>query len=279
MDTNKKILENRKIRRKENLKLETKILKKISELKKSNVIKKKGKKIQVKYNKLHNQLTENEKKLMQRKISTLHKSIIRINQDDYNVYDTNDITLEILTTHAKKLYELDPAIRINFVTEPHKQGVDEILQRDLLNKKIVEFNLKAHAPIKGLYVYDGKIITKKKGRVKSLDTVVLSSDKSREDFDENKIPEGMCALGTCKVIIESGGAQTGASDDVIEFIEKANDYCKQNDNHINFFAQIDGEEGNKLTPRIKQYVRNDRVFVGSTDDLIEWLKLIKKNYE
>ena len=89
----------------------------------------------------------------------------------------------------------------------------------------------------------------------------------------------MCALGTCKVIIESGGAQTGASDDVIEFIEKANDYCKQNDNHINFFAQIDGEEGNKLTPRIKQYVRNDRVFVGSTDDLIEWLKLIKKNYE
>ena len=53
------------------------------------------------------------------------------------------------------------------------------------------------------------------------------------------------------------------------------------DNNIYFFAQVDGEEGNKLTPRIKKLgkitKKNNRIFVGSTDDVINWLESIKKN--
>ena len=281
MDTNQKILDNRRKKRIENLEKETKILKIISELKDSDVVKKDGKRLSIKYGNLEVALSGEEKKLMQRLCTTLHKSMVRMNQNDYNIKKIEDISLQNLKDHAKRISRLDEVLRMYFVTEPHKQGVDEIIQRDLLNEGITKLELKAHAPLEDFYVFNGKILTKKIGRVKSIDTIVLDSKESLSKFNKIKTPEGLCALGTCKVTIESGGAQTGASDDVIEFLNQASKYCEENNNNIYFFAQVDGEEGNKLTPRIKKLgnitKENNRIFVGSTDDVINWLESIKKN--
>jgi hypothetical protein len=71
----------------------------------------------------------------------------------------------------------------------------------------------------------------------------------------------------------AGGHQDNQLKDSIDFINQCNKYCENINNNFYFFVQSDGQEAmnkiNDLTIAIKN---KKKIFAGSSDKLIEWIK-------
>ena len=73
----------------------------------------------------------------------------------------------------------------------------------------------------------------------------------------------------------AGGHQDNQLKDSINFINQCNNYCENvSNNNFYFFVQSDGQEAmNKINDLTRAIKNKKRIFAGSSDKLIEWIKL------
>ena len=158
-----------------------------------------------------------------------------------------------------------PWLQINFCKDSTRQGVDEIVQRRMLNHFVhsAEF-MKAPS---GVYVCDGKIWKKgelKRARnqskldIKDIDTMGWKGEKEIFIFQ--------------KYTKVAGGHQDNVYAESLHFIQEFNRYVDENEDLRLFIAQLDGEYIEGEIPRLRKEIRNrNRVFVGKSEQVIDWL--------
>ena len=160
----------------------------------------------------------------------------------------------------------DPWLQINFCKDSTRQGVDEQVQREMLNRFVYSSQFEK-AP-SGLYVYEGKIWRKKellkaknqnKLDIKDVDTIGYKGNKQVFVFQ--------------KYTKVGGGHQDNVYAESLHFIREFNRYAEENNDLYFFVAQLDGKWLEEQIPSLRESITNhDRVFAGNSDQVIAWLK-------
>lgn len=201
-------------------------------------------------------------KLQKETIKTV-KSRLKKNADYYGAVDFFAV---------KKMIEIyiqaDPWIQINFCKDSTRQSVDEKVQRAML-KKFVDSADFEKAPT-GIYVYEGNIWEKKallaaknqtKLDIKDIDTIGHKGSKTILLFQ--------------KYTKVAGGHQDNVYAESLHFIEQFNRYAEENRDEYYFVAQLDGEWLEEQVPSLRESItHNNRVFVGNSSSVIDWLNEI-----
>jgi hypothetical protein len=217
-----------------------------------------------------------EKKHLKRILETFAKSIFRINSTHYNIKNLGEMTMDIIKDHTKELLNLPKHLQLFLCTEPNKQGVDEIEQRKIINENISNFSFLAQKPKGNWYLKDNKIeyADKKIKKMKSIDCII--SQKNLDITNLAKLDNKQkIFFGYCKVIMVAGGHQDNQLKDSINFINQCNNYCENvsNNNNFYFFVQSDGQQAMNKINDLTSVIKNEkRIFAGSSDQLIEWIK-------
>lgn len=275
-----RLYKNRNILREENLKKEVILWNLIlnsdeSEIKIKGLSKKKDKILfEINLKKKNNNLNF-DKKHLKRILETFSLRIYRLNSDHYNIKKLDEITIDIIKDHTKELLKLPSHLQLFLCTEPNRQGVDEVEQRKIVNEGIIGSSYVASKPKGHWYLKDNKIEYKDKKikKMKSIDCIISPNDLNISDLstlDNNK----KLFFGYCKVIMVAGGHQDNQLKDSKSFINQCDEYCENEDNNFNFFVQCDGQEAmNKINDLTRIIKNKKRIFAGSSDKLIEWIKL------
>jgi len=275
-----RLYKNRNILREENLKKEVILWNLIlnsdeSEIKIKSLSKKKDKILfEINFKKKNNNL-DFDKKHLRRILETFSLRIYRLNSDHYNIKKLDEITIDIIKDHTKELLKLSSHLQLFLCTEPIRQGVDEVEQRKIINEGIIDSSYVARKPKEHWYVKDNKIEDKKKKikKIKSIDCIISPIDLNISDLstlDKKK----KLFFGYCKVIMVAGGHQDNQLKDSKNFIYQCDKYCENKDNNFNFFVQCDGQEAYNKINDLRKIIKNKkRIFAGSSDELIEWIKL------
>jgi hypothetical protein len=215
-----------------------------------------------------------DKKHLNRILETFAQRTYRLNSDHYNIKSLEEMTIDIIKDHTKELLKLPKHLQLFLCTEPNRQGADEAEQRKILNENIGNYSFLAQKPKGHWYLKDNKIEYKDKKikKMKSIDCII--SPKNIDISNLSKVDNSQkIFFGYCKVIMVAGGHQDNQLKDSIDFINQCNKYCENINNNFYFFVQSDGQEAmnkiNDLTIAIKN---KKKIFAGSSDKLIEWIK-------
>lgn len=214
------------------------------------------------------------KKEVIRILQTFAKKIFRINSYHYKIKEMSEMNINFIKDHAKELLSLPRHIQLFLCTEPNKQSVDEIEQRNILNEELNLINYFATKPKGNWYIKENNFELRrtKNKDLKSIDCIIAPNNLNIEDLntiDKNK----KVFFGYCKVIMVAGGHQDNQIKDAINFVKKCNIYCQNENNSFIFFIQADGKYAIKNIELIKNnIINNDRIFAGTTIELINWIK-------
>ena len=188
------------------------------------------------------------------------KSRLKKNADYYGVQDFPAVKRMI-----NAYLNADPWLQINFCKDSTRQGVDEKVQREMLNRFVAQAKFEK-AP-SGIYVFEGKIWKKKallaaKGQskldIKDIDTFGTKGSKQIALFQ--------------KYTKVGGGHQDNVFTESLHFIKEFNLYAEQNHDDWYFVAQLDGEWLEEQLPSLRKSItKQDRVFVGNSEQVIGWL--------
>jgi len=223
----------------------------------------------IKYNKTG--LGSEEKKYLEyveKQIKVTIPSRIEKNFIHYGLPDPSSISWKEIKKMARLYLDADPWLQINYCMDSTRQGVDEKVQREMLNHFIGEGECFIKAP-SGIYVHDGKIWKKKdllrhKGQtkldIKDIDTLGRIGEKQIFLFQ--------------KYTKVAGGHQDNVYAESLHVVEDFNKYANENTDENYFVAQLDGtymEED--VIPLLQEEIRHKaRVFAGNSESVIDWLK-------
>lgn len=223
----------------------------------------------IKFNKTG--LDDEEKKYLEYLEVQIKKTIpsrIEKNFIHYGLADPSLISWKEIKKMARLYLEADFWLQINYCMDSTRQGVDEKVQRKMLQHFVggEEDFIKAPA---GIYVHDGKIWNKKdllrhKGQtklaIKDIDTIGRIGEKRIFLFQKyTKVP---------------GGHQDNVYAESLNVVEDFNKYANENTDETYFVAQLDGEFMEKeVIPRLQEVIgQKKRVFAGNSESVIDWLK-------
>ena len=196
----------------------------------------------------------------QKEVIKTVKSRLKKNADYYGAEDFSAVKKMIIS-----YLNADPWIQINFCKDSTRQGVDEKVQREMLNHFVNSGQFKKAPP--GLYVYEGRIWQKeelkrakgqKKLDIKDIDTIGSIRNKLILVFQ--------------KYTKVAGGHQDNVYNESLHFIKEFNRYAEENNDQYFFVAQLDGEWLEEQIPSLRQSITiQDRVFAGNSNQVIAWL--------
>ena len=188
------------------------------------------------------------------------KSRLKKNADYYGAEDFSAVKKMIIS-----YLNADPWLQINFCKDSTRQGVDEQVQREMLNHFVNSGQFKK-AP-SGLYVYEGRIWQKKE----------LLKAKGQKKLDIKDI-DTIGSIGNKLILVfqkytkVAGGHQDNVYTESLHFIKEFNRYAEENNDQYFFVAQLDGEWLEEQIPSLRQSITiQDRVFAGNSDQVIAWL--------
>jgi hypothetical protein len=205
---------------------------------------------------------------VEKQIKVTIPSRIEKNFIHYGLTDPSLISWKEIKKMARLYLDADPWLQINYCMDSTRQGVDEKVQREMLNHFVGEGEdfIKAQS---GIYVHDGKIWKKKdllrhKGQTK-LDI---------KDIDTfGKIGE-KCIFLFQKYTKVAGGHQDNVYAESLHVVNDFNKYADVNTDENYFVAQLDGafmEE--EVIPLLQEVISHKtRVFAGNSESVIDWLK-------
>ena len=192
------------------------------------------------------------------------KSRLKKNADYYGAQDFSAVK-KMITSYINA----DPWLQINFCKDSTRQGVDEQVQREMLNHFVNSAEFKK-APA-GLYVYEGKIWQKKE----------ILRAKNQKKLDIKDI-DTIGTIGNKQVFVfqkytkVAGGHQDNVYAESLHFIREFNRYAEENNDQYFFVAQLDGEWLEEQVPSLMESITShDRVFVGNSDQVIGWLNKLR----
>jgi len=184
---------------------------------------------------------------------------------NYNGFDSpSEISFKDLKVMANLYLEADPKLQIQFCRNSTRQKVDEDVQAMTLATYV---NDSFKTITNGLEVlFDGKIISK--SQAKKL---------KKEELDSRSI-DITGTVGKYKVKVFSKYAKVAGSGQSHQANETRNwlkECQKIQDENLLFIAQLDGGEAESHISELRQLVAdNKNIFVGNSEQVIDWLNAI-----
>jgi len=204
-----------------------------------------------------------EKQIKETIPSRIEKNFIH-----YGLQDPSSISWKEIKKMAQLYLDADPWLQINYCMDSTRQGVDEKVQRKMLNH-FVGGGISFEKAGSGIYVHDGKIWNKKdllrhKGQtkldIKDIDTVGKIGEKHIFLFQ--------------KYTKVAGGHQDNVYVESLHVVDDFNKYADVNTDEHYFVAQLDGEfMEEEVIPLLQEVITHKtRVFAGNSESVIDWLK-------
>lgn len=198
-------------------------------------------------------------------ITTLAKKIANNNALEYNITYEDEVEFWMVIDMLEWLVTLPKKAQKFFCRNASRQSVDEDVQIETLRKFT---GLTVDKPTNGEYtVANGKIQNKKDVKDKEF---ARSVDVLIPILDTYGFLKYSGPVGSVTSVHQVGESKS--------FIKECQKYCDKNDNNKKFFVQVDGGAGEDHIPEMREDIGkySDRIFVGNTEQVINWVMTLTK---
>jgi hypothetical protein len=208
-------------------------------------------------------------KYVETQISTTIPSRIEKNFIHYGLKDPSSISWKQIKKMAQLYLDADPWLQINYCMDSTRQGVDEQVQRRMLNQYVGAGEVFEKAQT-GIYVHEGKIWMDKRALLKHKNQTKLDI-KDIDTYGEIGKKRIFLFQKYTKV---AGGHQDNVYAESFHVVSDFNEYVGANTDENYLVAQLDGEYMEQdVIPRLQDIITHKkRVFAGNSESVIEWLK-------
>jgi len=187
----------------------------------------------------------------------------------YGLVDPSQISWKEIKKMAKYYLKAEPWLQINFCIDSTRQSVEEKVQREMLNKYVKPNTFSKET--KGLYVYEGNFYKSKKKLIKATG----SKNVDRKDIDTCGVLKGREIKIFQKYAKVAGGHQDNVYIEALNFVKDSQEYVDKHKDKYIFVAQLDGKYiESYITDLSGEITDKNRVFVGNSKQVINWLKKI-----
>jgi hypothetical protein len=214
-------------------------------------------------------ITKEKNKRIQQVANSIIEKIFRMNALHYKLSRKKDIQLWMIAEMANLFLKIPKKLQIHFCRNATRQSFDQKKQIEM-----IEDGIKNNFYIKNLKsgektLINGVITDDLKDKPKdqtsrSIDVEIHSKDNSK----------GITAYGFLKFSNPIGSLTTTLQPgETYSFINECKKYCDKNHDKNYFFIQVDGEAGEKEIDSMNTYIDKykNRIFVGNTESVINWL--------
>ena len=214
-------------------------------------------------------ITKEKNKRIEQVANSIIAKIFRMNAIHYNLLKESDVKLWMIVEMANFFLQIPKELQIHFCRNATRQSFDQKKQIEMIKEGIKD-NFYTKSLKSGKKTVSNGIITNdledkpKDQTSRSIDIEIHSKDKSK----------GITAYGFLKYSGPIGSLTTSLQPgESYSFINECKKYCNKNDDKIFFFIQVDGEAGEKEISEMNKhiYTYKNRIFVGNTEDVINWL--------
>ena len=203
--------------------------------------------------------------------------VIKYLQHEFNVYEANQVTKEMISCIAESLCVSDSKITAPFSRDASRQSVDELTQFATISKYIDEKFI-WNKPKNGLYtLVNGNIIIADTKEKKSF---VKSANARSIDFICSS--ENITIYTFAKYTEAAGSAQLHQLKETKHFIEEAILYTNTHttDDFAYFYILIDGEWGESHIPELNDICKEyPNIQCGNCESLIDFINSFKDTYD
>ena len=204
--------------------------------------------------------------LLSKVLSTISKRIWRKNSISYGLTSPTDVRFWMIKEVVNLYLQADEKIQLFFCRDATRQSVDELVQIETLKKYLSEYKIKK-IKTGTKTVSDGEI----KNDLSDVDENQFARSLDVEIVYKNKIFYGFVKysdpIGSSTVVHQSSESK--------DFLKECIKYVNNNPNdNIRFFALTDGYAARsqlKTSRKIIEKYKN-RIFIGKTSDIINWIK-------
>lgn len=200
------------------------------------------------------------------KIVPTIRSRLEKNYEYYGFKQKEDIDFAAVQKLAKAYIEADPWLQINYCRDSTRQSIDESVQTATLKKYINDSF--ENIPNGKEVPFNGKIVSKK-------EAVGLNGKQIK-----SRSVDAVGQIGNRKVKVfqkYSKVAGSGQSHQTLETQNWLEECSKISDKTIIFVAQLDGGEAESHIPELRKLtVGQDNIFVGNSEQVIDWLNSLNK---
>lgn len=220
---------------------------------------------------LHKTLSITKKKNMrvEQVAKSIADKIFRMNALDYELNKITDVKLSMIIEMANELLKLPKKLQIHFCRNSTRQSIDELFQIEMLKEGVKDKFTVKKLNSGEKTVTNSEITSKIKN---------IPSDQSSRSIDVELISKNnsvnKTAYGFLKYSGPTGSLTTSLQPgETFSFINECIKYCKNNNNYTYFFVQVDGKAGEKKIHGMNKHIGSfkNRIFVGNTVDVINWL--------
>lgn len=192
-------------------------------------------------------------------------SRIEKNYIHYGLDDPSEISWTEIKRMAAYYLEAEEWLQINFCKDSTRQGVDERVQRAMLNQYVPTGNFEKED--KEVYVYEGNLYYSKSALIAACG----SSNIDRKDIDTAGEISGRRVKIFQKYAKVGGGHQDNVKQEALHFVRDCEEYTQQHADNFYFVAQLDGEWLEQQISGLRGETESDRVFIGNSEEVIAWL--------
>lgn len=198
-------------------------------------------------------------------ITTLAKKIANNNALEYDITYEDEVEFWMVLDMLEWLVDAPKKCQKFFCRNASRQSIDEDVQIDTVKKYTKQEVIK---PTNGEFtVANGDMLNKKK----------IKDKKFARSVDA--IIPAINAYGFLKY---SGPVGSVTSVHQVEeskaFIKECKKYCVKHNDDKKFFVQVDGGAGEEHIPEMREVAEeySSRIFVGNTEQVIDWLNALDK---
>ncbi|NCG01407.1 MAG: hypothetical protein GWP25_06400 [Euryarchaeota archaeon] len=206
---------------------------------------------------------------VKQQVSKTIPSRIEKNFIHYGLSSPTEISWKEIKKMAKLYLSADPWLQITFCKDSTRQGVDEKVQREMLQQRVSRGVFVKER--QGIYVYQGDIYNSKR----ELQTATSSANIDRKDIDTSGVINKKSIKIFQKYAKVGGGHQDNVFTETLHFVKDSEQYVHKHKDDIVFVAQIDGAWLEEQIPRLIDEINSERVFVGNSEQVIDWLNQIE----
>ena len=192
-------------------------------------------------------------------------SRIKKNYIHYGLDDPSQISWAEIKRMAAYYLQAEEWLQINFCKDSTRQGVDERVQRAMLNQSVPAGNFEKEA--RGVYVYEGDLYYSKRALIEACG----SDNIDRKDIDTAGEIGGRRVKIFQKYAKIGGGHQDNVRTEALHFVQDCEAYTQQHDDNFYFVAQLDGEWLEQQSSDLRNETDSERVFIGNSEEVIAWL--------
>ncbi len=204
------------------------------------------------------------------RISTLCEKIWKKNTITYDINSREEIQLIHIKKFATSIVNSSKDIQLFFTRSPKQQSINQATTLNYFEKKLDDKLWDMRKPKDGDLNISGEEIIPIDKYKKKFATQARSIDyEIKSKFDEKIF------YGFMKFMDEQGSLTTKLqSDEAVEWLRAAMNYCQANDDNVYFFLVSDGKEGERNLKKYKEQVHyySKRIYVGNSEEVVKNIK-------